>query len=265
MSKCDAPMWITVPVGDDIKAKAYFTTRHGGVSEPPYDSLNLSFQREDSHENVIKNFELLSENTGIPMENMVLTRQVHGSEITIVNKEHRGMGLLRERTFGESDGLITSDINVALVTFHADCVPVYLYDSSKKVIGLIHSGWRSTLKKISAKAVKIMKEEFDCNSQDIRAVIGPCIRKCCFEVGHEVYQDFLKVFQTCTDAFLNDGGKWMIDLVNIIINTLTSEGLSYANIHDINKCTVCEKDLFFSHRGGHGISGTGAALFVMNG
>lgn len=263
MAKNGAPMWIPIPVSDNLKAKAIFTTRHGGVSKAPYDSLNLSFQRDDSKENVIRNFELLSKNSGIPMEYMVLTRQVHGSDITVVNKEHCGMGLLRDRTFGESDGLITADRNVALVTFHADCVPIYLYDCSKKVIGLVHSGWRSTLQKIAAKAVKIMKEEFNCNSSDIKAVIGPCIQKCCFEVGADVYQEFLKVFPGSIDAFECINGKWKIDLVSIIINTLADEDLSCENIHVVNRCTVCENEFFFSHRGGHGISGTGAALFMM--
>ena len=263
MARNNTPMWITIPVRDKINGKALFTTRHGGVSSPPYDSLNLSFQRDDSKENVMKNFELLSESTGIPMEYMVLTRQVHGSDITVVNKEHCGMGLLRDRTFGESDGLVTADRNVALVTFHADCAPVYLYDCSKNVIGLIHSGWRSTLLKISAKAVKIMKEEFNCNSSDICAVIGPCIHKCCFEVGADVYEKFLETFPNCTGALVNIDGKFRIDLVNLIISTLTGEGLSRGNIHDVNRCTVCENELFFSHRGGRGLSGTGAALFMM--
>ncbi|NLX76842.1 MAG: peptidoglycan editing factor PgeF [Clostridiaceae bacterium] len=263
MTRSGAPMWIEIPLGDDIKAKAFFTTRHGGVSSFPYDSLNLSFQRDDSRENVMRNFELLSESIRIPMECMVLTCQVHGSDITLVGSEHCGMGLLRDRTFGESDGLITSDRNVALVTFHADCAPVYLYDGSKKVIGLIHSGWRSTLRKISGKAVKIMKEQFNCNSRDINAIIGPCIRKCCFEVGYEVYREFLKVFPECTGAFSAGGDKWKIDLTGIIKHTLAEEGVSRENIHDVNRCTVCEKELFFSHRGGRGKSGTGAAVFMM--
>ena len=117
MAKSDMPMWIPIPVGDELKARAIFTTRHGGVSKFPYDSLNLSFQRDDSRENVVRNFELLSENTGIPIENMVLTRQVHGSDITLVNKKHSGMGIIRDRTFGDSDGLITSDRNVALLLY----------------------------------------------------------------------------------------------------------------------------------------------------
>lgn len=264
MATSNRPMWISIPLSDDINAKAFFTTRHGGVSEAPYDSLNLSFYRGDSPDNVKRNFELLSESTGIPVDNMVLTKQVHGSEITVVGRQHCGMGLIRERTYGESDGLVTADKNVALVTFHADCVPVYLYDSRKKVIALVHSGWRSTLQKIAAKAVKIMKEQFNCDSRDIHAVIGPCIRKCCFEVGDDVYEKFLEVFPDCRDAYAKKGQKWMIDLVNIIIYILINEGLSYSNIRDTNICTVCEKELFFSHRGGQGISGTGAAVFMMN-
>lgn len=257
-------MWIPVPLNSKLRAKAIFTTRHGGVSSHPYDSLNLSFHRGDSAENVMKNFKLLSEDIGIPMEYMVLTRQVHGSDITVVDKQHCGMGLLRERTFGESDGLITAERNVALVTFHADCVPVYLYDFKKGVIGLIHSGWRSTLQKISSKAVKIMKEEFNCNVSDIYAVIGPCIRKCCFEVGADVYEDFLRAFSGCSEAFFESGsGKRKIDLLYLIVNTLVNEGIPLENIHDMNICTVCEKELFFSHRGGQGRSGTGAAIFMM--
>ncbi|AGC69063.1 laccase domain-containing protein YlmD [Thermoclostridium stercorarium subsp. stercorarium DSM 8532] len=263
MAACGAPMWIPVPVSDELKAIAVFTTRHGGVSSFPFESLNLSFQRGDSAENVLKNFELLSKSTGIPMEYMVLTKQVHGCDITVVNKQHCGMGLLRERTFGESDGLITADMNVALVTFHADCAPVYLYDVKRKVIGLVHSGWRSTLLKISAKAVRIMEKEFNCNAAEIHAVIGPCIRKCCFEVDRDVYEEFLKVFPDCADAFLCTGKKWKIDLAGIIVRTLTDEGLSMGNIQDLNRCTVCEKQLFFSHRGGQGKSGTGAAVFMM--
>lgn len=263
MAKNETSMWISIPVGDDIKTKAIFTTRNGGVSDFPYDTLNLSFQRSDRKENVIKNFEILAKNIGIPMDYMVLASQVHGSKITVVDKNHGGMGITKKRDFGDTDGLVTADTNVALITFHADCVPIYLFDSSKKVIGLVHSGWRSTLQNISAKAVGVMKDKFNCKSSDINAVIGPCIRKCCFEVGKEVYESFANVFPDYTKAFKRCGDKWNIDLTYIITNTLLCEGLNLSNISDVKMCTVCKKELFFSHRGGHGISGTGAALFMM--
>lgn len=256
-------MWIPIPVNDNMKTKAIFSTRHGGVSNAPYNWLNLNFNRDDCQENVRENFRILSESTGIPMECMVLTKQVHGSKVCVVDKRHAGMGILRQRTFDECDGLITSDKNVALVTFHADCVPVYLYDSNKEVIGLVHSGWRSTLQKISSNAVGIMKDTFDCKSEDIFAVIGPCIHKCCFEVGTEVYEKFFDAFPECTASFSNKGDKWYIDLVDIIKKTLLDEGIRNSHIRDVNRCTVCEKEYFFSHRGGKGVSGTGAALYMM--
>ncbi len=263
MEKYFPDMWIQIPVNDNIKGKAVFSTRHGGMSNAPYNWLNLSFYKDDCQDNVRGNFKLLSENVDIPLECMVLTKQVHGSRICVVDKSHAGMGILRQRTFGECDGLITADKNVALVTFHADCVPVYLYDINKKVIALVHSGWRSTLQRISSKALKAMKDTFDCKSEDIYAVIGPCIQKCCFEVGREVYKSFLDIFPESTNAFIKRGNKWNIDLVDIIKKTLLDKGLKHSHIQDVNRCTVCEKEYFFSHRGGKGISGTAAAIFMM--
>jgi len=257
------PMWVSIPGMDKGDIRAIFTTRHGGVSSFPFGTLNLSFQRGDSREIVIENFRRLSERTGISMEKMVLSRQVHGSEIKIVNKRHSGMGLATEHTLGETDGLITAERGVALVTFYADCTPIYLYDRVKNIIGLIHSGWRGTLLNISAKAVETMKREFNCKGENIIAALGPHIRKCCFEVGNEVYQDFLRVFPDCNSLMRPLNRKWVIDLSGIIISSLVKAGLDENQIQDIGRCTVCEKELFFSHRGGPGNTGTGAALLMM--
>lgn len=258
------PMFITIPGLDDGAAlKAIFTTRFGGVSSPPYDTLNLSFQRNDDRKNVMENYRLLSNETGIPLDNMVLTWQVHSDKISIVDRSHGGMGLVREHKLGYTDGLITSEKNIALVTIHADCVPVYLYDPVKSIAALIHSGWRGTLLNIAAKAVKLMKDVYKCRSGDIIAGIGPHIRKCCFIVHNDVYDLFLKEFPDYCDLFETSDGRYRIDLGGIITRTLTAEGLDMRNIHDIERCTVCEKELFFSHRGGYGNTGAGAAVLMM--
>lgn len=259
------PMWVSIPGFErEEKIKAIYTTRHGGVSSFPYNTLNFSFQRDDSRENVMENFRRLSEEIGIPMERMVLSKQVHGSTICIAGREHLGMGLIKEHTLGDTDGLITAEKGVALVTFYADCTPVYLYDSVEGVIGLVHSGWRSTVANISGKAVKIMKEEFGCEGENIIAAIGPHISECCFEIGAEVYQMFTEAFPDCADMIKPCGQKWKADLSGIISRTLMQEGLTPQNIHDIKRCTVCEKELFFSHRGGKGNTGTGIALLMMS-
>jgi YfiH family protein len=259
-------MYITIPGLDDgVTLKAIFTTRFGGVSSPPYDTLNLSLQRNDNRENVIENYKLLFCETGIPLDHIVLTRQVHSDKISIIDKSHCGMGLVREHKLGNTDGLITAEKNIALVTIHADCVPVYLYDKAKSVIALVHSGWRGTLLDISVKAVRLMKDIYKCRACDIIAGIGPHIRRCCFEVKNDVYHLFLKKFPGYRDLFETSDSRYRIDLGGIITRTLISEGLNGCNIHDIERCTVCEKELFFSHRGGHGNTGAGAAVLMMAG
>lgn len=259
-----APMWVSIPIDNDKNITAIFTTRNGGVSQFPYNTLNFSFQRADRRENVMENFRRLSVAMNIPMEHMVLSRQVHGSNVTIVGKEHRGMGLTRESTYGDTDALVTAEGGVALVTFYADCTPVYLYDPVKGVIGLIHSGWRSTLQNISAKTIRLMKKEFGCHSEDIRAAIGPHIGPCCFEVGDDVYRQFAVLFPNSQDKMKREHNKGKIDLSGIIQETLILEGLAKEHIHDTGRCTVCERKLFFSHRGGEGNSGTGAAVLMMS-
>lgn len=256
------PMWVSIPLGDN-RIKAIFTTRHGGVSSSPYDTLNLSFQRADLRENVMENYRRLSQSLDISMERMILSRQVHGSVVTVVDKNHCGSGLLRESTFGDTDGLITAERGVALITFYADCTPVYLYDPVSQVIGLVHSGWRSTLLKISAEAVQKMREAFGCRPENIVAALGPHIHQCCFEVGADVYRQFAEAFPDMQHTMEQRGDKWHIDLSAIITHTLIREGLPLSNIHDVNRCTVCEREQFFSHRGGKGKSGTGAALLTM--
>jgi len=257
------PMWVSIPLGDN-RIKAIFTTRHGGVSNPPYDTLNLSFQRADNRENVMENYRRLSQHSGIPMDTMILSRQVHGSTIAVVGKSQCGMGLLRESDYGDTDGLVTRDRGVALVTFYADCMPVYLYDPVSCAIGLVHSGWRSTLLNISAEAVRKMKEAFGCRPENMIAALGPHIRQCCVEVGEDVYRQFAEVFPDMRDCMVARKDKWHIDLSRIITRTLVREGLAWSNINDVDRCTVCEKELFFSHRGGKGNSGTGAALLMIN-
>ncbi len=258
-----APMWVSIPMRDN-RIKAIFTTRCGGVSSPPFDTLNLSFQRADNREHVMENYHRLSQGLEIPMERMVLSRQVHGSTVTVVDKSHCGMGLIRHSSYGDTDSLVTCERGVALVTFYADCTPVYLYDPVSCAIGLVHSGWRSTLRHISAKAVQKMKEAFGCRPENMIAALGPHIRQCCFEVGEDVYRQFAEVFPDMRDCMVARKDKWHIDLSRIITRTLVREGLAWSNINDVDRCTVCEKELFFSHRGGKGNSGTGAALLMIN-
>ena len=123
-----------------------FTTRNGGVSKNEYQSLNLAFNKNDDKKNVYENFKRVSKAVGIDIENMVFSNQVHDNKIKIVSEEDIGKGIIRESDIIGIDGLITNAKKVALVTFYADCVPVFLYDPIKNVIGSVHSGWKGTVK-----------------------------------------------------------------------------------------------------------------------
>ena len=241
-----------------------FTTRTGGVSSGECASLNLGFNKNDSRENVMENFRRVCNALDIDPGNLVFSNQVHDNKVRVVNEEDRGKGIIRESDIIGYDGLVTGSKNVALVTFYADCVPVLLYDDEKRVIASAHSGWRGTVKKIAAKAVEKMVDAFGCDPGRIEAVIGPSIGGCCFEVGEEVYREFEKNVEYSTGCCVKTGvGKWHINLQEIIKKTLVNSGLKEDRIVLSKICTKCNRDMFFSHRGDNGKTGSLAAIMML--
>jgi YfiH family protein len=242
-----------------------FSTREGGVSTGKYSSLNLSFNREDDPANVRENFRILSKAAGIKCENMVLTDQIHDNKVRIVNGSDRGKGIIKDSDIKGVDALVTSSRQVALVTFYADCVPVLLYDTKQRVIGMAHSGWRGTLKQIANETIRIMAKNYNCNMADIIAAVGPAIGKCCFEAGNEVYESFVnKMPWSSQHCFKAHEDKWFIDLRAVIKNTLLMEGIKDYNISVSSICTKCNNNMFFSHRGDGGGTGCMAAVMQIN-
>lgn len=149
----------------------------------------------------------------------------------------------------DTDGLITDVRGVLLTTVHADCLPVYFFDPEKKVIALVHAGWRGTVMGIAAKAAKKMTEAFECDKENIYAYIGPGISRCCFEVDEEVYKQFKeKEFFTEDMADKKPAGKYNIDLKAVNKNQLEATGLLSENIEISSHCTCCEPQLFCSYR-----------------
>jgi len=242
-----------------------FTTRLGGVSKDECFSLNLGFNRNDKPENVFKNYKLVADCMNIDIESFVFSNQVHDNKIKYIDYSDRGKGLTRESDIKGYDALITDQKGITLVTFYADCVPVFFYDPEKEIIALSHSGWRGTVKEIAAEVINEMVTKFNCKVEEIIVSIGPSIGKCCFEVGEEVYEEFIKTLpwsiqHCCTGA---ENGKWNIDLKAVIKNTLINCGVVSKNISVTGICTKCNKDVFFSHRGDNGRTGSMIALMQM--
>ena len=134
-----------------------FSTRLGGVSEGYYSSLNLSFDRGDDPARVLENFKRIGASMGVAVEDMVLSKQTHTTNVRVVTEEDKGKGVMRERNYTDVDGMITNVPGICLVTSYADCVPLYFVDPVKKAIGLSHSGWRGTVAGMGACMVRYEK------------------------------------------------------------------------------------------------------------
>lgn len=240
--------------------KHCFTTKKGGVSKGIYESMNLRFHSDDTRENVIRNFEIICEETGINLHELILSNQVHEDKIINVTREDCGNGIFSENKFESADGLITDDPQAALVTFYADCVPIFLFDKKKKVIASVHSGWKGTVKRIGQKAVEKFKSDYHSDASDIVAATGPSIRCCHFEVGEEIADIFEKEFGRETVDFSFE--KPHVNLQKAVRKQLEEAGVS--DIDDSGICTYCESDLLFSHRKTQGKRGNMAAFMRLD-
>lgn len=235
-----------------------FSTRLGGTSKGIYTSMNLSFTRGDDPRCVSKNFELIADAIGTKPEHMVYAMQTHTTNVLRVGKDHRGMGVTRERDFSDMDGLITDEPGVCLVTSYADCVPLFFVDQRKKCIGLSHSGWRGTVGKIGIQTVKMMMTEFHSNPADIIGLIGPSICQNCYEVSKDVADEFAKAYskERIKDLLVSKPNeKFQLNLHQANVYNLLDAGLKLENIFVTDICTCCNPDLLYSHRASKGQRG----------
>lgn len=226
-----------------------FSTRLGGVSEGALSSLNLRF-KYDKKENITENYKRICSAIGSDYRNTVFSHQVHKDEIYDAKASDRGKGLITEREIKEKDGLMTNVRGVVLVTFHADCTPLFFLDPVQRVIALSHSGWRGTALAIGAKTIEKMVKDYGCEKKNILCGIGPCIGGCCYQVDDAVKDVFDNSFGFSKDYFKNDNenGKYLFDLQGINKKILLEAGIPQNNIETADLCTKCNSDLFYSHR-----------------
>lgn len=240
-----------------------FSTRLGGVSEGQLSSLNLGTHRGDKPENVRENYRILGKAVGFAPEETVFTRQEHTDLLLRVGRADCGTGLDREQTT-VCDGILTDEPGVALVCFAADCTPVLLFDPVRQAIAAVHAGWRGTAQGIAYKAVLRMQEEFGCAPEDIRAAIGPCIGRCCFEVGPEVPEAMRQALGPDAEAAIEPHGeKSHVDLKLLNRSWLEKAGVRAIDI--CPDCTKCQPNRFWSHRVTGGNRGSQAAIIRLKG
>ncbi|MCR5610844.1 MAG: peptidoglycan editing factor PgeF [Clostridiales bacterium] len=227
-----------------------FSTRIGGISAPPFDTLNLGTSRNEPISNILNNYRILCSAYGLDYDDLALVRHEHGSKILRLTGEDRGRGLDRE-PLEYSDGLVTNDPSVTLVTCHADCSAFFFYDSKHKAIGLAHAGWKGMFARIGQRTVERMQKEFGSDPSELIAAAGPCICEKCFEVDLELGKAFEKEFD-CPDILTYGTGsksdKAYVSLHAAAVIQLLDAGLDENNISLMNHCTMEEKDLFYSYR-----------------
>lgn len=239
-----------------------FSTRNKGVSKDSYKSMNLRFNSNDSKKNINNNYKKFLSWFSLKPQNVLQAKQVHGSRILKAVRDHTGEILLEGNSQIGYDGIITDEDTIGLMTFHADCVPVFFVDSKRKVIGLVHSGWKGTLNQINIKMLNLFLEEYESDLSDVLVALGPSIGGCCYEVGEELYQKFIQVNNSYQKFFsVHNTGKYHLDLQLLIEFDLLSFGIPRENISISGMCTKCNPELFFSHRA-HGDKRGGMAALL---
>jgi polyphenol oxidase len=219
--------------------RVVFSSRLGGVSEGPYESLNLGILTEDEPERVVENRRLLCESVGIDPETATMAWQAHGARVLRAD----GRGIVRPGTpLERCDGLWTDERERGLMLLTADCLPVALARANGRPgLAVLHVGWRGLLEGVVEAGVEAL------GGGPLRAAVGPGIGPCCFEVGEEVADPFRARFGPDVVAGRN------LDLVEATERALRAAGCE--SVERVDLCTSCEEELLFSHRRDRGVTG----------
>lgn len=240
-----------------------FTTRLGGVSRGEFSAMNLSFTRGDREENVRANYRRIAKVLGCEPGDMAASHQTHTTNIRRVTLEDRGKGIVCERDYEDIDGLITDVPGIALVTYYADCVPLYFVDPVHRAVGLAHSGWRGTVGRMGACMVHAMEQNFGSRAEELYAAVGPSICRECYEVSEEVALQFMEMLG---DGVLSPGkkpGKYQLDLWLSNKMILEQAGIPEDRIAVTDICTCHNSSYLFSHRASGGKRGNLGAFLML--
>jgi len=248
-----------------IPARHAFTTRLGGVSKGAFSSLNLGANRGDEREHVTENYGILCRELNLPPDRLVFTHQVH--ECTVRDVTAADSHTLFTDVPYDADGLATDEKNLALLVFAADCVPILLCEETGRAIAAVHAGWRGTAGCIAERAVEKLRLEYGVIPGHIRAAIGPCIGKCCYETGPDVAGAlFNAIWDDAENYVVPKVGvpdKFMVDLRGVNAHILRRAGLKAENIDVSPECTMCSHEKYWSHRYSKGIRGVQAAVIIL--
>lgn len=242
-----------------------FTTRLGGVSKGEFSQMNLSFTRGDDDKAVMENYRRVACMMGCGLDDFVCADQTHTTNIRVVTEKDRGKGVTRKKDYTDVDGLITNIPGIALGTFFADCVPLFVVDPVHKAIGMSHSGWRGTVHRMGKATLDAMEKEYGTKAKDVHVAIGPSICQECYEVSSDVADEFTEAFGNQGDRLLykKENGKYQLNLQYANRLIFEEAGVLSEHIEETDLCTCCNPELFHSHRASHGRRGNLGAFMML--
>lgn len=267
VSREGIPM-LTFPLLEETGMVSHgFSTRMGGVSQGKFATLNFTFTRGDNPDHVMENYKRMAKALKVDVSRMVLSYQTHTTNVLAVTEADAGKGIVRERDYSDIDGLITNAAGITLVTFYADCVPLYLLDPVHRAVGLSHSGWRGTVGRMGKATIDAMTREYGSRPEDMIACIGPSICQDCYEVGEEVALCVRNAFGSACESDLlyeKGDGKYQFNLWRANEIVLTEAGIRPDHLQITDICTHCNPDYLFSHRTCGSERGNLAAFLCLN-
>lgn len=232
-----------------------FTTKHGGVSQEPYTSLNLAFHVKDNPWHIEINHNTLANELSYIKNSLIHMKQIHSDKVHIVTDENN---FLNPPT---CDALITNKTNTPLMVMVADCSPILFYDDEKKVIAVAHAGRAGAFKNIVKNVVGCFVNEFGSNTKNIYASIGASIRACCYEVGSEIYDEACE--NNLEYAMNKRENNYYLDINKILETQLLACGIEKEHIEISDNCTCCKNNTYFSYRA-DGVTGRLAGVIKLN-
>jgi YfiH family protein len=240
------PLWR--PIAEKSQAILAFSTRRGGVSEPPYDTMNLGRSTEDRPEAVAENRRRLLESLELDPAVLATAGQVHGDTVSEA---------LEPGLHPNCDVLLTRRPGLALAVTTADCLPLLLV--APGIVAAVHSGWRGTAAGAPTTALRAVREAAGVTPDQVLVHIGPGIRSCCYRVGSEVAERFPEA------ATKRIEGQWHLDLAVAARLQLCEAGVPEKSIADVAACTYCQPSWYFSHRRDRGRTGRHWAIAALRG
>jgi len=230
--------------------------RQGGVSSPPFQSLNTGLHTKDTKKNILKNRELFFSTLNIDPATLVCLKQIHSSYIVIAKDSDKGRGALDYKdSLAEADGIITNQKSIPLVIFTADCMPLFFLDPQNRIAGIAHAGWKGTLSGIAGAMLNRMLD-MGASKEQIFVGLGPSIQNCCYQVKKNLIVKF-------DNKYIEKRNEnYYLNLCEVNKDILIASGMKEENIIESHYCTSCHIEKCYSYRK-EGQTGRMASVIMM--